>query len=263
MSKDHETKSDERTCSKTSAKAVTDIIGLARNMQDEFGEFEDFLFFAMPLAAKSRSQHIQDLWAAWINRSAQDPYFVEFGAANGVALSNTYLLEKEFGWSGVVAEPNPKFAADLPKNRDCTISTKCVYTKSGETVDFLAPKRALLGRIAHIKPDDRQEREGKRDVPPIQVDTISLNDLLLEAKAPETIDFMSIDTEGSELSILEAFDFTKWDVRTICVEHSRTDIRGKLEQLLTSNGFFRVWPSLSKADDWYVKAGSAQARVLE
>ncbi len=249
-------------CSLDSARAVEKIFGVARDMGDELPAFQDFLCFALPLVGLSKSQHIQDLWAAWVNRGVQNPYFVEFGAANGISLSNTYMLEKEFGWSGVVAEPNPRFAAELVENRNCATSTKCVYSVTGETIEFLAPKRALLGRIAHIEPDDRQEREGKRLVAPIEVETISLNDLLLESNAPETIHFMSVDTEGSELHILEAFDFERWDVQTLCVEHSRTEMRQGLASLLESKGFFRVWPNLSRVDDWYVKADCDQASLF-
>jgi FkbM family methyltransferase len=77
--------------------------------------------------------------------------------------------------------------------------------RSGEHVEFLATQVRELGRIASIDPQDGHKRE---DHTIVEVETISLNDLLIEAQAPQDIDFLSIDTEGSELEILAHFDFT-------------------------------------------------------
>ena len=51
------------------------------------------------------------------------------------------------------------------------------------------------------------------------VSTISLNDLLDEYKAPNLIDYMSIDTEGSEFDIIKNFDFSKRKINIISIEH--------------------------------------------
>jgi methyltransferase FkbM-like protein len=83
---------------------------------------------------------------------------------------------------------------------------------------------------------------------------VSLNDLLRTHNAPREIDFMSVDTEGSEGDILKAFDFGKYDVKVMTVEHNFVEPkRGEIHDLLTANGFVRIFEALSKFDDWYVK----------
>jgi FkbM family methyltransferase len=202
-----------------------------------------FLSFAAPLVPQASSQFFQDLWALWESNNKRSGYFVEFGATDGKFCSNTFFLEKNMGWSGIVAEPHPMFSESLKQNRSCRISTKIVYSESGKMLDFVALD---AGSYAHIA--DEQSKG-----PVVKIETVSLNDLLIECDAPREVDFLSVDTEGSEFEILSAFDFDRWHIRCIAVEHNHTANREKLFGLLTSRGFRRKWPSMGHVDDWYVR----------
>ncbi len=94
----------------------------------------------------------------------------------------------------------------------------------------------------------------REDADEISVQTISLNDLLAEHNAPETIDYISIDTEGSELSILEAFDFNRYNVRLLSVEHNYTGNEAKLDEFLALKGYERRFSEFSMFDGWYRKS---------
>jgi hypothetical protein len=133
------------------------------------------------------------------------------------------------------------------------VTDACVWHSSDQTIPFLASHRGVFSRVADVVPDDQHERAGTREGTVIHVSTVSLNDLLLRAAAPQRIDYLSIDTEGSELVILEAFDFDRWDVRSISVEHNRGPHRDGLYDVLTAHGYRRKWPELSQFDDWYVR----------
>jgi FkbM family methyltransferase len=217
-------------------------------------DIRQFAAFAMGRTRLSRAQLFQDLWALWVSGEKQGGYFVEIGAADGVNLSNTWLLETQMGWRGLLAEPNPRFFEHLRANRRCEISTRCVHSVAGRSVEFIAAKRGEYSRIAEIAPDDGQDEARLRGAGRITVQTTTLNDLLAEHGAPPVIDYLSIDTEGAELEILGAFDFGRWDVRAITVEHNWSPAREPLLELLTANGFARLWPELSRFDDWYVKS---------
>lgn len=210
-----------------------------------------FVAFVMSMMRRSKAQLFQDLWALWEAGERRGGYFVEFGAGDGVRLSNTYLLETEMQWTGVLAEPNPGFATRL-KRRACHVSTRCVFSRSGEKVPFLAARQGMMSRMADVAPDGH-EASARQDASVIEVETISLNDLLTEAGAPRRIDFLSADTEGSELEILSAFDFDRWDVRAIAVEHNKTEARKRIYELLTGHGYRRKWREFSRFDDWYVR----------
>lgn len=98
---------------------------------------------------------------------------------------------------------------------------------------------------------DDQNAELRNNFREVQVKTISLNDLLDSYKAPPVIDFMSIDTEGSETRILNAFDFSKRRVRAFAVEHNFVQ-RDDITAIMQANGYTRLFPEISGHDDWWI-----------
>ncbi len=84
------------------------------------------------------------------------------------------------------------------------------------------------------------------------VETITLNELLESYSAPSHIDYISIDTEGSEYSILKACDFNRWSFGVLTVEHNFLAQRDKIHELLASHGYKRILSHISEHDDWYI-----------
>ena len=213
-----------------------------------------FFEWAMSRTGTAKAQLFQDLWVLWELKELRNGYFCEFGAADGINFSNTHLLEKEYGWSGILAEPNPADHELLNRERDCHISDKCVFSESGRKMNFLCTTRPLLSRLSDVVPNDNQERRGKRQVEQeIEVESISLNDLLDSFRAPEHIDYISIDTEGSEYEILKNFDFALRSVTMFTVEHNGTAFRKDIFKLLRAHGYERCFASFSRFDDWYIR----------
>lgn len=206
---------------------------------------------------KSNSQNFQDVWALYENKGKHDGFFVEFGATNGIDGSNTYLLEQDYFWTGILAEPNPNVLDQLVKNRNhyTQIVDKCVYTKSHEYIEFNITDESDLSTIVGYGQDDEHSLKRKNGKV-VKVSTISLLDMLNEKYAPQVVDYLSIDTEGSEYDILEAFfvDNNYYKISCITVEHNYNAVnRQKLFDLLTKNGYERKFTEFSKWDDFYVK----------
>jgi FkbM family methyltransferase len=199
----------------------------------------------------SKSQLGQDLFALISSGTKKKGFFVEFGAADGVALSNSYLLEKEFGWSGVLCEPSRSWHEDLIRNRSCIVDSRCVYSATGEQISFSENYSGELSGITEFTGDNHHGILD-RTTTSYQVETISLLDLLKNHDAPKHIEFLSVDTEGSEFEILNAFDFTQYSFGAICDEHNYLQNRHKVKNLLETNGYRQVYPELSDFDDWFV-----------
>jgi FkbM family methyltransferase len=212
------------------------------------------LLKALPL---SRSQLGQDLFVLSELEFKRDGFFVEFGATDGVHLSNTYLLEKHFGWRGIVAEAAPGWRQDLKKNRSCCVETDCVWSESNQTLTFTQTNNWDFSTIEGFRSSDihsRLRKNGRR----YEVRTISLTDLLEKYNAPSVIDYLSIDTEGSEFEILSHFDFDKHPFRVITCEHNFAPQREKIFELLTGKGYVRRFEEVSNVDDWYVRADAGK-----
>lgn len=201
------------------------------------------------LEAKAVSQLGQELWVLERVDYKRDGFFVEFGATDGITLSNSWLLEHEFGWSGICAEPNPKFFKDLQANRSCVVSDECIGQHSGDRISFILAD--VYGGIADYSDADnhaqkRAAYKAKGEI--LEMTTISLEDFLLKHDAPREIDYLSIDTEGSEYDILASFPFDQWTIRLITVEHNFTPMREDIYALLVSHGYQRTE---AQWDDWY------------
>lgn len=186
----------------------------------------------------SYSQLGQDLEVLKFYKNKTDGFFVEIGASDGIELSNTYLLEKMYNWKGICVEPIPKRYELLCKNRpNSSCCNKAVYKKSDKNVIFdIANNYDLLSGISDNIDSHKHEVDCNKTS--IIVTTISFNDLLEKYNAPFFIDYLSLDTEGSELEILKSVNLKKYVFGLIDVEHNYVEPRRtQIRKLLTSNGY--------------------------
>lgn len=205
------------------------------------------------LIPSSKSQLRQDLFVLHHTNYKNNGYFVEFGATDGKQFSNTFLLEKQFGWKGILAEPARTWHSELKRNRpQSTIDTRCVWRTSGDLIVFAESPVPELSSIDDIQNQD-EHIHARKTSKLYKVPTVSLQNLLELNNAPYEIDYLSIDTEGSEFEILSSFDFSKFNIKIISCEHNFTENREKIYDLLSRTGYKRVMEQVSLFDDWYVK----------
>jgi hypothetical protein len=210
----------------------------------------EYLMQILEIKRHSKAQLWQDLFVLLETGFKKKGFFVEFGATDGLNLSNTHLLEKEYQWKGILAEPVKYFHDLLKKNRSCPIETNCVWSSSNSFIDFIENEDRNFSTIKKFKNFDLNVRNKYKSY---QVQTISLNDLLKKYNAPNMIDYLSIDTEGSEFEILNNFNFSEYHFKIITCEHNFNKNREKIHDLLKKNGYQRKYVGFSNFDDWYVR----------
>lgn len=222
-----------------------------------------FFTYCMEHMQKSLAQNFQDLWVLFemsgaarkiedVEEFVPTGYFVDFGATDGVSSNNTKILE-DAGWHGIVCEPNPVWHPKLVENRKCDIDFRCVAPKSDETVNFICTEEAELSTMSDYVSSDYHFAKRRYNTIVRHIKTVSLNDLIERyASNVPVIDYLSMDTEGSEYDILKSFDFSARPVKLITVEHNHNQgARDDIFQLLSDNGYERKFMNFSRWDDFY------------
>jgi FkbM family methyltransferase len=184
-------------------------------------------------------------------------YFVEIGAADGRTHSNTYALERSYGWTGIVVEANPKYIPPLRRNRRCSCIHACVDGETGQT-DFFC-----FGFVGGIIGQDTDNAPGKRGAllekhsgQVIRMQTTSLQDILKSMNAPPLIDYLSIDVEGAELRILTGFPFHQFKFEAITIERPTRAVHRLLK------GADYVLDRVHRYDGFYVSQDRASKLAI-
>ncbi len=196
----------------------------------------------------SRSQILQDLVCLLVHNEKRDGYFVEVGVGNGVDISNTYMLEEAFGWGGLLVEPNRSSHDNIRANRKARLDTRAAGLSDQTHVRF---SEHVEGEFSSLDETQAQARGG--NVITYDVEIAPLSQILEEAQAPRSIDFLSLDTEGNEIAILESLDLGAWEFGFMAIEHNFNKEKiAQLDAMLTPHGYRRVLMNHSAFDAWYV-----------
>jgi FkbM family methyltransferase len=185
-----------------------------------------------------------------LHRIGKTGFFVEVGAGHPENFSNSLLLEQS-GWTGICVDPLLDDEAYDKFKRTCIQDKRAVFTHSG-TVKFrcVPDSGGVLSTIVDYvdTPDvHKSVRQHGRD---IEIPCVTLHGLLAEHNAPAYVDYLSIDTEGSELDILKAYNWSRY-FGIITVEHNeRQDYLEEITTFLREYGY--TWRKVVEWDVWFV-----------
>jgi FkbM family methyltransferase len=198
----------------------------------------------------SHSQLHQDFLPNYFLGKSEPGYFIEVGVGNGISNSNTYLLENEFGYRGILVEPNRKFLDSLNENRNALILNCAAGSTDNQSVILFGTDDGEYSYIANEFAGDGKRRESILNQPIL---TKTLNSILMEAKAPQVIEFLSIDVEGYEIEVLRGLDLAEWKFKVVCIEHNYNEQkRSQILEIFTSYGYRHVLPVASQFDSFFV-----------
>ena len=231
----------------------------ARILKQRIKSEGNFWYFSHDLTHNYKGQFGQDKFVnEHFFKDKRNGIFLDIGAYDGISHSNTYFFEKELGWHGICFEPLEKPFKELSSIRNC-ICLNCCVADQDKPVKFFKVDGApiMLSGISDTydpRHFQRMKYEVERDGGSYEITTIQARALnpILQEHSIFNIDFLSLDTEGSELKILRSIDFDKFFIHVITVENNYNNIA--IRAFLSAKGYTFVTKLLQ--DEIYIHSKS-------
>lgn len=184
-------------------------------------------------------------------------FFIDVGSSDPIENNNTYLLEIS-GWEGICIEPNERYCLMSSGVRKNVFQYACGKENQNDvefTIFGISGIRQE-GAISSLNVDQRLVESHKDLINYEQITKVKLRTLdriiqKYEKKNGkiERIDFISIDTENTELDVLKGFDIRKWYPKLMIIENNFDE--NFIEEYLINFGYTKI--KRYSVNDFYIR----------
>jgi len=197
------------------------------------------------------SQFDEDKILSEIFRCKSTGICIEVGANDGINDSTTLHFEK-IGWNCILVEPNPVLCQMIRSTRNARLYECAASDRRGVATLYIAEGAERAHGVSMISDEEEARLKIKSygfTYRSVQVDTRTLDDILVELKLSCGIDFVSIDVEGHELEVLKGFSIERWMPMVIIVEDNSSFEDASIRNYLKQFGY--VCFKRTGVNDWY------------
>lgn len=164
---------------------------------------------------KSYSQYAEDIFINKYFKYKNSGFYIDIGAHHPNFLSNTKLFYDK-GWQGMNIEPNPNKHFLFQKERTRDINLNIGISNQNDFVDFYIINKDTLSTFSK-EVAEKIITQGYTITKIQKINVKTLQDVL-QSYPISTIDFMSIDTEGLNLKVLQGNNWHSFRPKLICIE---------------------------------------------
>jgi len=189
----------------------------------------------------SFSQFGEDLVLDALLGCPSDGVYVDVGANDPEVLSNTQRFYRR-GWRGINVEPNTALCDEFVRQRPEDVNLNIGIASEVGMLTFYRMEPSTLSTFDPSAVKDNLAHPGARLAEQVEVAVEPLSQVFREHLGGRTIDFLSVDTEGLDLAVLQSNDWAQYRPRFVLVEvaWSGSEIVDYLKQqrypLVWSNG---------------------------
>jgi len=194
-------------------------------------------------AARQKNLHFsaqvaQDIIAYLFFKGKTDGFYIDIGANDGISGSTTYWAE-QVGWKGICIEPQKSTFERMKKVRNCALYNCAISNKTQENAEFISfPDKDTRSGLADSMSENHIEAAKQfSNMEKKNVSTKTFGDVMVDFPTVKFIDFLSIDTEGHEMQVLESIDFTKFKFGLITIE---TEDGSEVVKYVENNGYKKL-----------------------
>ncbi len=186
----------------------------------------------------SYAQNGEDVVLNRLFRGRASGCYIDVGAGHPLLDSVTKHFY-ELGWHGLNVEPNPQLCALLAGERPRDVNVAVAVGETAGTATLHLHHNPGLWGLATL-----EEREVARNpglTGALEVEVTTLATLVRDRLAGEAVDFLKVDVEGHEASVLRGADWSEMRPRVVLVEAIRPGStehsHGEWEPLLLDAGY--------------------------
>jgi FkbM family methyltransferase len=194
------------------------------------------------------SQDNQDYFLEFnVFKGYKNGVFVDVGAHDGVTINNTLYFEKSNGWSGINIEPIPSVYERLVENRPRCVNINCAVDEEEGESEFIL-NQGYTEMISGLKKhyDERHYKRLEYENSVTDGKTVIQNvktrrlDTIFKEYDMKHVNYLSIDVEGAELSVIKSIDFDNVFIDVIGFENNYLNTGEKIVLYLESKGYFVI-----------------------
>lgn len=184
--------------------------------------YEVYLWIWMRKVKNSYSQRGEDVVIDRFLSYKKKGFYIDVGANDPIRFSNTNRFYKR-GWRGINIEPDIVCYERVKSARPRDINLNLGIGTSEEWLTFFKFFPDTLSTFSEIASKKYIQR-GFKLVDKVEIRVVKLSEIINTYCKKTTIDFLSIDTEGYDLVVLQSNDWKRFRPKLICVEVDQENI---------------------------------------